>query len=236
MPSEKMYEAKFNKVILGVVQFISNCVPDSFFGKHKESIKSFVEEKPAEPIAYFLKYVYDNDTYREKLLNMDDSYFLNQDFQEVISDNPFKKETEVYVKKMFYFRNLWLSFDETSKDLIRRSMISLLKISEKYIDVLYSTRVLGTDDSAPTLVTGDDTKTQGSIYVDKRMKKAKRDKRHKQHKQHAKRLESIKEYEADSISVGSHKSNDKYSTDSISIGSDKRRRKKKTKTSVKKNK
>ena len=196
---EKKYEVKFNTVILGLVNFISNCVPSSFFGKHKTAIECFIEDKPAEPVAYFIQYIYANDEYRNRLKNMDDAFFIDQTFNEIINDN------SEYVKRLFYFKELWKSFDDDSKMLVKRSMKGLIKISENYINVLYSSKV----EHADVQIVSEKKCTVKSKTVKKHKKKL---------------LESESDYDLDSISIGS-KQNKKskpkpdYNADTISIGS-----------------
>lgn len=209
---EKKYETKFNSVILGLVNFLSNCVPESFFGKHKMAIECFISDKPAEPIAYFIQYIYTNDEYRNRLKNMDDKFFINQDFDEIVNDN------SEYVKKLFYFKELWKSFDSESKTLIKRSMKGLVKISENYINVLYETKVKNTEVNIIS-----ETKC--------RIKK-------KEVKNKKKLLEGDVCYDVDSISIGSRNKkrtdNDNvYDMDSISIGSGRKKKVNKTKTKAK---
>jgi hypothetical protein len=194
---EKKYETKFNTVILGLVNFISNCLPSSFFGKHKTAIECFIDDKPAEPVAYFIKYIYSNDEYRNRLKNMDDDFFIDQTFNEIISDN------SEYVKRLFYFKELWISFDDDSKMLVKRSMKGLIKISESYINILYASKA---KDTEIKIVNENKYEVKGKIV--------------KKHKE--KLIESDSEYDLDSISIGSKKTNkckSNYETDTISIGS-----------------
>jgi len=195
---EKKYETKFNTVILGLVNFISNCIPSSFFGKHKIAIECFIDDKPAEPVAYFIQYIYSNDEYRNRLKNMDDAFFIDQTFNEIISDN------SEYVKRLFYFKELWRSFDDDSKMLVKRSMKGLIKISENYINVLCASKVKHNEIQ---IMSENKCKVKPKLKTDKK---------------HKKLLESDSEYDLDSISIGSKKTNklkSNYDMDTISIGS-----------------
>jgi hypothetical protein len=134
--SEKELEEKFNNVIIGLINFISNCYEDSWFGENKKLIETFIESRPEEPIAYFLQYIYMNDTYRKKILEMDETFFLGQDFNEITQN---KNE---YIKNLFNFKKIWMKFDDKSKKLIKKSMLCLVKISEKYINRLYEIKIM----------------------------------------------------------------------------------------------
>ena len=139
--TEKKLESKFNNILLGIVDFVGNCFPQSWFGKNKELIRTIIEKRSEEPIAYFLEYIYKNDLYRTKLRDMDESFFLEQDFSEITKNN------SKYIAKIFDFKELWLRFDEESKVLIKKLMFSLLTVSEKYINTLYNEKIVKATDN-----------------------------------------------------------------------------------------
>jgi hypothetical protein len=132
--SEKLFEDKFNKVLQWIINFIGSISPNSFFGEYGNTLNGFIMMSPSEPITYFIEYIYKNDEYRTKLKNMDDTYFMNQDIME--GDTLIHS----YIKKIFYFKELWVSLDSTSRLMIKKAMKGLIIICKKYIDVLHDTK------------------------------------------------------------------------------------------------
>lgn len=188
--SEKVFEDKFNKVLQWLVNFIGKIAPGSFFGEHHKMLNEFILKKPEEPIVYFIEYVYKNDEYRNKLLNMDDTYFLNQSIDDVIGDHVIHPVVYPYIKKLFYYKELWGSFDNNSKTMIKKAMKGLIIICNNYIDALYEAK-FGKQE----------TETNNTInHHIKLTKKSKKD--------------STVKYDTDSISVSSssvdEKKNGKY--------------------------
>ena len=137
--SDKFFEDKFNKVLQWIINFIGSVSPNSFFGEYGYTLNGFIAMSPNEPIAYFIEYIYKNDEYRTKLKNMDDTYFMNQNIESV-SDNIISASIQTYIKKLFYFKELWVSLDEMSKNMIKKAMKGLIIICKKYIDALFDAK------------------------------------------------------------------------------------------------
>ena len=139
---EQVYENKFNKIILSIVDFISTIcisynIPKNFIHNNKNKIKEFINTDKQEPIAYFLKYIYEDDVIRYKIKTMDDTFY-----------NKFVKHTSLlknwkgyYINNMYNFSTIWGKIDTEYKNIIKRSMSSLIIICEKYIEILYNNRV-----------------------------------------------------------------------------------------------
>jgi len=138
--SEKVFEDKFNKVVQWLINFIGKIAPGSFIGEHHKILNEFILKKPEEPIVYFIQYVYKNDEYRNKLLNMDDTYFLNQSIDDFIGDHTINPIVYTYIQKLFYYKELWGSFDNNSKTMIKKAMKGLIIICTNYIDALYEAK------------------------------------------------------------------------------------------------
>jgi hypothetical protein len=192
--TEKLYENKFNIVILGIIDFVSNSVPDSFFNKNNKKLHTFISKYSESAITNFIQYIYSNDEYRVRLRSMDDRFFIEQDFNTLDIKS-------THIKKLFYFKDLWINnFDDESKMLIKKSMKTLINISEKYINTLYEKNV------------GKYKKINNKVKIKK-----------KKRKQHY-NIHNVPDkcYDIDSISVGSYeksnKNNSDYDIDSISIG------------------
>jgi hypothetical protein len=138
--SEKFFEDKFNKVLQWIINFIGSISPSSFFGEYGIALNGFIAMSPGEPIAYFIEYIYKNDEYRTKLKNMDDAYFINQNIENVASNNIIGATIHIYIKKLFYFKELWISLDSMSKTMIKKAMRGLIIICKKYIDALFDAK------------------------------------------------------------------------------------------------
>jgi len=201
--AEKLYENKFNIVILGIVDFVSDCVPDSFFNQNNKKLHNFISKCPESGIVNFIQHIYSNDEYRIRLRDMDDRFFIEQDFNDLDIKS-------THIKRLFYFKDLWINnFDDESKNLIKKSMKTLINISEKYINILY------------------DKNVKKYEKINKKVKKKKNKKKDKDYN-----IYDVpdKNYNLDSISIGSFDKknnydndydddNGDYDIDSISIGS-----------------
>ena len=83
-------QESFNKIILNMCNYMANKYPNTYFGIYHDTAVKFITERPTEPIAYFIKYVYSNDEYREKIIAQDESYFMGQEYNEVPEDSSVK--------------------------------------------------------------------------------------------------------------------------------------------------
>lgn len=140
---ESKYENKFNDISLSIVDFICNICTTyniskkNFIYDNRQKIKDFIKNTPQEPIACFLKYIYSNDTFRYKITTMDESFY--EKFSN--KNNLFQNYKAYYFNNMYDFSNIWEKIDIEYKDLIKRSMYSLIRICEKYIEIMYKNRV-----------------------------------------------------------------------------------------------
>lgn len=125
--SIRSIEKRFNRGVIGLVNFMSNLYPESYFGKNESLIENLVEERPEEPIAYFTKYVYSSDEYREKIRDMDESFFINHNYTKVKSR---------HVQKVFDFKDMWSSMEDDEKKMIKSIMKEFINICDGYVDAL----------------------------------------------------------------------------------------------------
>lgn len=130
-------ESKFNTIMLGMIEFISEYYQQSHFNEMKDIAKSFVKKKPEEPIAYFLYHIYKNDEYRTNILEENDSFFLGK-FEEMndinnLDTEEVKEINTNYMVKLFEFKELWKEMDIMSQMYVKRSMKGLVQISQKYV-------------------------------------------------------------------------------------------------------
>lgn len=126
----KKIEKTFNKASMGLVSYLSNLFPKSYFAQNEEMIFGLIKEKPSEPIAYFTTYVYKDDEYREQLINGNESFFMNHNWENVPN-----MEAEI-IKKIFDFKDLWLILDDSDKINIKGIMKGFVVLCEKYIFAL----------------------------------------------------------------------------------------------------
>lgn len=121
-------QKRFNDISIAMVNHLALKFPASHFGVYKNTIKVFIEERPAEPISMFIKYIYANDTYRKKIKSGDDSFFMTQTYDEVVDKS--------MTTKIFEFKELWRSFDDNNKRLAKQTMSALIDRAELYLNIL----------------------------------------------------------------------------------------------------
>ena len=115
----------FNKISRVMVHHLANKYPESYFGIFMNSILSYMERKPYEPIALFIKHVYSKDGYREKILAQDDGFFMNQTYSAVTDES-----------KLFQTMEIWKSMDEQNKKLIKQTFKAFVERVDKYVEIL----------------------------------------------------------------------------------------------------
>lgn len=125
---------KFNQVINIMLNHILKYHQSDELEKVRSIIDQYIVHYPEEPISNFLIYIYKNDAYRECILNGDDTFFMDNKCNAAhhISKGHFFSK-EQYIRKLFEFRDIWGSMDCETKEFIKKSMLCLVKISEKYI-------------------------------------------------------------------------------------------------------
>jgi len=120
-------QESFNKIILNMCDHMAKKYPNTYFGIYHETVVKFIKERPYEPVAYFIKYVYSNDEYRDKIFAQDETYFMNQNYNEVPQDSSVK---------IFEIKELWNSLDDNTKKLIKLTFKHLADRTKLYVDIL----------------------------------------------------------------------------------------------------
>jgi hypothetical protein len=115
----------FNKISRVMVTHLANKYPESYFGIFLNSILSYMERKPYEPIALFIKHVYSKDGYREKILAQDENFFMAQSYDAVTDES-----------KLFQTMEIWKTMDEQNKKLIKQTFKAFIDRVDKYVEVL----------------------------------------------------------------------------------------------------
>jgi len=126
LKTKQEVQDSFNKIILNMCEHMAKKYPNSYFGIYHDTAIKFIKERGTEPIAYFIKYVYSNDEYREKILAQDESYFMNHGYE----------DAQDYSTKIFELKELWTSLDDTTKKLVKITFKALADRSKLYIDVV----------------------------------------------------------------------------------------------------
>ena len=126
LKNKQEVQESFNKIITTMYNHLAKKYPQSYFGIYSDTANKFIVERPNEPISYFIKYVYSNDEYREKIIAGDDSYFVNQEYEEASN----------YASKIFKIKELWSSFDEVNKKLVKQTFKHMVDRSRLYIEIL----------------------------------------------------------------------------------------------------
>lgn len=116
----------FNKIVSIICTHLGNKFPNTDFGQYRNTINSYITEFPYEPISVFIKYIYSNDIYREKILNGDETFFINQTYE---NDNS---------AKIFMIKNIWVEMDISNKNFIKSTFKNLIERCDVYIDILWS--------------------------------------------------------------------------------------------------
>ena len=128
---EQLQQAKddikdsFNKISRVMVTHLANKYPESYFGIFLNSILGYIDRKPYEPIALFIKHVYSHDGYREKILAQDDTFFMHQTYSAVTDES-----------KLFQTMEIWKSMDNQNKKLIKQTFKAFIERVDKYVEVL----------------------------------------------------------------------------------------------------
>ena len=115
----------FNKISRVMVTHLANKFPESYFGIFLQSILGYIDRKPYEPIALFIKHVYSHDGYREKILAYDEQFFLNQTYTAATDES-----------KLFQTMEIWKTMDDQNKKLIKQTFKAYIDRVDKYVEVL----------------------------------------------------------------------------------------------------
>jgi hypothetical protein len=118
---------KFNMVIMGMIRHITTYHTESSMAGMELILSDIIEKMPQEPISVFLINIYKNDEYRLNILKENDKFFMEESYDD------FTGGDDERTTKLFEFKNLWKQIDQETKDFIKKSMMTLVKICQKYI-------------------------------------------------------------------------------------------------------
>jgi hypothetical protein len=116
---------KFNIVVMGMVKHITEYYSDPKMEKVKIILDKVITGSSDKLLSYFLLHVYKNDEYRLNILKQNDKFFIDHEY-----------DTQGNTEKLmniFEFKRLWKQIDQDTKNYIKKSMMTLVKISQQYI-------------------------------------------------------------------------------------------------------
>jgi len=138
MASESQYKQlqkelvdKFNTVVMGMIDHIIDYYSEADMCKFRVITEHIINKTPEGPISGFIMHIYKNDEYRKNILNRDESFFIRE--ADVKMNQEEKNGNNAAVSRLFEFKQIWGKIDDDTKEFIKKSMIVLVKISQKYI-------------------------------------------------------------------------------------------------------
>lgn len=118
---------KFNTAIKTLVDHIVEHYGDTSAKTAQCIINNIIAFKPNEPISFFILKIYSNDEYRHNILIQNDSFFIDNKMETLTEGDSNK------MAKLFEFKELWKVCNEETKLFIKKVMLVLVKICQKYI-------------------------------------------------------------------------------------------------------
>jgi len=111
---------KFNMIILNMFKHIEEYYDKYYieFSDLKNLLNQMSKQNDRCLIELFIKNIYANDDYRTNILDQNEDYFLN-----------FTLNSNIITK----MKELWKNLDNDSKKFIKKSLLCLVKLSNKYI-------------------------------------------------------------------------------------------------------
>ena len=121
---------KFNLAINTLVEHIVEHYGDISARAAQCIVSNIIRFSPNEPISFFLLNIYSNDDYRHNILIQNDDFFINNQMDDLTQGDSNK------MAKLFEFKELWKVCDDNTKLFIKKTMLVLVKICQKYISTL----------------------------------------------------------------------------------------------------
>ena len=88
-------------------------------------IDELIKERPSELISRFIKYIYSNQKYRKNILAGNDNFFLEENYSNVVENTS--------DENIFQFKSCWGKLMNDTKEVIKKSMIRVVKVTEQYV-------------------------------------------------------------------------------------------------------
>lgn len=119
----------FNTIIIDLKKIISKETAGNIaINIYSGVVDKIIETRKYEPISFFIRHIYSNDSYRNNIIEGNESFFADQNFDDIT------KEDEKKIKLLFQFKSYWKDFTLEKKEFIKNSMKTLVNICKKYIE------------------------------------------------------------------------------------------------------
>lgn len=104
-----------------------------------KGIKTMINMNYVEPISLFIKNVYIHDDYVRSIRKGKDDFFLNASPEDIIKNHDDSLGEDItrsnISDKIFQFKAYWKLLKHDTRDLIKAIMVTLIDITEKYIEI-----------------------------------------------------------------------------------------------------
>ena len=112
---------------MGMVNHITIYYSDNKMSQLNFALENIIRIASDRPITWFITSIYKNDEYRKNILDQNDSFFIDQDYSSTLIGDTNK------LQQIFEFKRIWKQVDDVTKAYIKKSMMVLVMISQKYI-------------------------------------------------------------------------------------------------------
>jgi hypothetical protein len=128
----KSFNAQLENLLNYIIKQFPNFSDAKIFKEKFLIIKSI---DPKKIILIFLQFVY---VHKQKILNRDDQFFLDDKFRDnIIADEKVQKVSEVnyeiLLSRAINLKNIWARTSETQRNTIWTSFNKLVELCEKYV-------------------------------------------------------------------------------------------------------
>lgn len=140
---------EFNNVLMDLIRNVAKVCPSSIIANNISSIEKIYQNINNEDSVDLSGLLHENDAkawdvipknalintfvihilqYKDKIESGDESFFLG--------DTCYKGINNTYMKKIFYFKDLWKSLKTENKEIVKDYMKYLCDIAQEYFDKL----------------------------------------------------------------------------------------------------
>jgi hypothetical protein len=124
-----------NSIMLDLATNVSNNFPnDPVLSTYAGVINMMANNKSTDLLSMFIVTIYQNDDYRKNILLENDKFFLTNNYQEL------KDQKDINI--MFKFKEYWKDMNNELKGYLIKSLVTLVKVAEKYIECVGDTQDL----------------------------------------------------------------------------------------------
>lgn len=101
----------------------------------KSCLDNIIENASDAPFKWFLFNIYNNDDYRENIINQNEKFFINKidtESDDLVSEYDDDTKQDILMK-LFEFRNIWDEIDKNTKDYIKKAVYTLVRLCQYYL-------------------------------------------------------------------------------------------------------